>query len=298
MTLSLSIQRLWTEPMTKCLAACLCLTMASGLVLTHVRAIDAVREVSVPTAKRVTALQQRLDLLRQQMEASQAQATLKGDSQEEVVRQAVLPAAADLARIITLFDLLRDRLSADGIIRDMSPVTVGDAVPTNDDRGLLVSPVDVRFRASKAGVESVLLFFELSGYLTVGDALTSSEREQLLTLTERENAAGLPALEEFLRLPLLTYARGAQAARDELLKSFGSTVFVQSLENVIKDSRLPQVRYLLGGTFGQALQDQGLWPLRFMTVDSTMIAPVDDETEDLTLHLSAYSRTEDPGASS
>jgi hypothetical protein len=232
------------------------------------------------------------------MEASQAQATLKGDSQEEVVRQAVLPAAADLARIITLFDLLRDRLSADGIIRDMSPVTVGDAVPTNDDRGLLVSPVDVRFRASKAGVESVLLFFELSGYLTVGDALTSSEREQLLTLTERENAAGLPALEEFLRLPLLTYARGAQAARDELLKSFGSTVFVQSLENVIKDSRLPQVRYLLGGTFGQALQDQGLWPLRFMTVDSTMIAPVDDETEDLTLHLSAYSRTEDPGASS
>jgi hypothetical protein len=59
-----------------------------------------VREVSVPTAKRVTALQQRLDLLRQQMEASQAQATLKGDSQEEVVRQAVLPAAAFLAESV------------------------------------------------------------------------------------------------------------------------------------------------------------------------------------------------------
>ena len=82
-----------------------------------------------------------------------------------------------------------------------------------------------------------------------------------------------------------------QAARDELLRNFGSDSFAMSLEEVIQGSRLPQVRYLLGGTFGAALQEAGLWPLRFMTVDHTEVTPGPaGGLYTLSLSLSAYSR--------
>lgn len=288
-TLSL-VSRLWTEPMTKCLTACFCLIAAAGIVLSHVRAIRDVGEIGLPAAQRVTALEQRLEVLRQQVEATQAQAALKGDSQEELIRQTVLPSTAELAHVLSLFDLLRDNLAKDGLVRGMSEVTVGDAVAVPERTNVEASPIAVRFTVSRAGVDAVLLFFELTGFLTVGDALSPSEREQLLVLTERENAAGLPALEEFLRTPLLTYARGSQAARDELAKNFGSDQYVATLERIIQGSRLPRVRYLLGGTFGVALQDAGLWPLRFMTVDRTEITPAEDDAFELSLSLSAYSR--------
>ncbi|MBP9750780.1 MAG: hypothetical protein KBC95_02950, partial [Candidatus Peribacteraceae bacterium] len=190
----------------------------------------------------------------------------------------------------SLFDMLRDHLSGDGSVRSMSEVTVGEAAAA-DQPGVLATPVTVSFGVSREGLQSVLLFFELSGFLTVGDALTPLERERLLQLTEHENAAGLPALEDFLRTPLLTYARGSQAARDELTRNFGSDTFAQALEDIIQGSRLPQVRYLLGGTFGAALQEAGLWPLRFMTVDHTEVTPGPaGGLYTLSLSLSAYSR--------
>ncbi len=291
MTVPTLVSRLWTEPVTKCLTACFCLIAASGLVLSHLRSIHEVGEIGLPAAKRVTALEQRLEVLRQQMEATRAQAALKGDAQEEVIRQTVLPATAELAHVLSLFDLLRDNLSKDGLVLSMSEVTVGEPVAAPNQAGVDASAVNVRFGVTRSGVDAVLLFFELTGFLTVGDALSPSEREQLLVLTERENAAGLPALEEFLRTPLLTYARGSQAARDELAKNFGSDQYVSTLERIIQNSRLPQVRFLLGGTFGVALQDAGLWPLRFMTVDRTEISQRDDGTFELSLQLSAYSRS-------
>lgn len=283
--------RFWHASMTKSLVACCCLLGAAGLVLGHVRAIRAVGEVGIPAAARVTALEQRLDLLKQQMQATQAQAALKGDSQDEIIRRSVLPAGSDLEHVVSLFDMLRDHLAGDGAVRSMSEVTVGEAVPAAGQEGVLATPISVSFTVSRSGLQSVLLFFELSGFLTVGDAFTPAEREQLLVLTERENAAGLPALEDFLRTPLLSYARGSQAARDELLRNFGSDSFAMSLEEVIQGSRLPQVRYLLGGTFGAALQEAGLWPLRFMTVDHTEVTPGPaGGLYTLSLSLSAYSR--------
>ena len=285
------LSRLWTEPLTKTLVACCCLLGAAGLVLGHIRTIRDVGAIGLPASQRVTALEQRLDLLKQQMEATQAQAVLKGDSQDELIRQTVLPSSSDLAHVVHLFDLLRDYLADDGTVRSMSEVLVGEAVPAVGRKDVSVSPVSVRFSVTREGMQSVLLFFELSGFLTVGDALTPSEREQLLILTERENAAGLPALEDFFRTPLLTYARGSQAARDELTRNFASADFAAALERIIQNSRLPQVRYLLGGTFGAALQDDGLWPLRFMTVDRTEVTPTGDGFLMLSLGLSAYSRT-------
>ncbi len=283
--------RFWQASMTKSLVACCCLLGAAGLVLGHVRAIRDVSAVGLPTAARVTVLEQRLELLKQQMQATQAQAALKGDSQDEVIRRSVLPADSDLEHVVSLFDMLRDHLAGDGAVRSMSQVAVGEAVPTAEGQNVLAAPVSVSFTVTRQGLQSVLLFFELSGFLTVGDALTPVEREQLLLLTERENAAGLPALEDFLRTPLLTYARGSQAARDELTRNFGSESFAVELERVIAGSRLPQVRYLLGGTFGSALQEANLWPLRFMTVDRTEVSPGPaGGLYVLSLSLSAYSR--------
>jgi len=88
-----------------------------------------------------------------------------------------------------------------------------------------------------------------------------------LRSTEEENPAGITSLEQFLSLSLLRYARDPRAYEDQLRRSFTSAAFERVLQMVTQTSLLRDARRLFEGDFGRVLDEEGLWPIQFMTVD-------------------------------
>ena len=288
MTLALPLRRIVTEPATACLAGCLLLAVSAYLVLLHARAIRAVTEVGIPTAQRLAPLENRLAVLREQVEAAEIQSALRTGAEEEAVRTSVLPARPDLDRIIGIFEVLRDALSDEGMVASMSTVDVGGSVAV-DEAGLSAYPVRVSFQTTDQGERILLKFFEIAGYLTVGDALTPREVDNITRMTETENPAAIPALEQFLSVPLLSYAREPKRYYEQLQRAFSSESFVREMDVLVDGSALPAVRHLLGGTLGLTLEERGLWPLRFLTLERVDVAREGAGLR-LSLELFAYGR--------
>ena len=146
----------------------------------------------------------------------------------------------------------------------MSDIVIGDLIPL-DTEGVSARTLTAHFAIHEEGLQQVLLLLRLAGLLTVGDALTEDEVAMLFRSTEEENPVGIIAIEQFLSLDLLRYARDPKAHEDQLRKSFSGVAFSQVLENVVQTSLLRDARRLFEGDFGRALEEERLWPLQFMT---------------------------------
>jgi hypothetical protein len=224
------------------------------------------------------------------MEVASVEEAMRGNPAQEQLRAHVLPAAPRLQSLLGAFDLLRDQMTHDGLLESMSTMQVGDPVPLHDAYGLSVQPMTVTFVGSEQGISTLTLFAEIAGDLTVADTLSSEEIDALLAATEAENPAAVTAVERFLSLNLLTYARTAQRSEDDLAKSFASPSFLSQLRTILERSRLSAARYLLGGAFGAKLEEHRLWPLQFLTVERSALDDLGGGRFRLALEMSAYLR--------
>ncbi len=272
------------------------LGLSAQLLMLHVADVRAMRDVGLPAALSLPDAQRRMSILKEQSDVAQLQASVVGGSSEEMLHMYVLPDQNSLDRILATIDLLMTELQKQGQLSGLSPVHVGDSADVtivsahNDSAHFTKTPINFEADVDEQGLKTLFLFQDLSGLLTISDALTGTEESTLLHLTEQENPAAVTALETFLSTDLLSYANDPQGVEDQLLKSFTSDTFEQSLHAIIQESPLQDVQQLLSSPFGHALQTQKLWPLRFIMPTKTSLADKGNGRLHVALTWEAYNR--------
>ena len=239
----------------------------TGLVaMEHVRTIRIVRDVSVPLVAKLADLEKRKAVLESQVELTELSHAVQVRSLGEHLDAYVLPAETQFDRLLTVFDLLRDSLRSQHLLSTMSDIAIGDSVSMGD--GMQARLLSTTFTVHEEGMERIALLVDLAGLITVGDALTDEEVALLFQGTESENPAGIVALEQFLSTNLLSFARDERTYVEQLKRSFTSPLFERTLRSVLDHSRLRDAEKLFADSFGEHLQQQKLWPMQFVTVQS------------------------------
>lgn len=241
------------------------LFISTVLLTAHARAVMEVQDVSIPLVADLPELERRLSVLTNQVEMGELHAITRVGSQEERVNVFVLPTQPDFDRLMAIFDIFRDNLEREGLIANVSGITLDEPQEKND---LVTRAVSITFDAHQDGVEKFLSVMKLSGLLTIGDALNAQERQMLLNRTEAENPAGVTALEQFLSTDLLQYARDSQSYEQQLLRSFSSPEFVSAFQDTLRLSFLRDARRILNSEIGRSIDRFDLWPFPFMIVNN------------------------------
>lgn len=261
-------------------ASLLMLAVCAVMFKSQIDSIHWVRDSVLPAAVRIPQLEQRLKHVREQVEVTELEAMLRGGSTEEILRTYALPAENDVERLVQTLEVVSNELQKQHLLTGAATITPGE----NGDIALEVT-------GTPEGARSLMLLLELSGLFTVSDALTPADLDTLLTLTEEENPAALPSLENFLGTDLLHYAIEPRAAEEQLKKSFSSEIFLQTLDDILTESQLSEARRILSGPVGRALSDHHLWPMRFLSIESVTEEETPNGTK-LSLKLHAHYRDE------
>lgn len=268
----------------------LCFGLGTFFIMDHARIVLRAEE-ALPDVERLTVLRHRVAVLKAQLEVADLEESVRGTAHLEQLRTNVLPREIRLEGLVGALELLRDQLIADRQLETMSDVQLG-AVTNLPSSGMLLQayPLTVSFVGTKQALSTIGLFVELSGAVTVGDILSQGAIERLLTATEEENPAAVTAVEQFLSLSLLSYARSPERFDDLLAKSFLSPEFLRRLHVILSESKLSSARYLLGGAFGESIERQNLWPLRFLSLEKSTVETLGTGRHRLELRLIAYVR--------
>ena len=272
------------------------LGLSVQLLALYVDDVRAMRDVGLPAALSLPDIQRRMGILKEQSDVAQLQASVVGGSSEEMLDMYVLPDESELDRLLATVDLLTTELQKQGQLSGLTPVNIGESADVsvnsahNSSAHFTKIPVNFEADVNEEGLKTLLLFQDLAGLLTISDALTKEEQSTLLNLTEQENPAAVTALETFLSTDLLSYVNNPKLAEEQLLKSFNSDTFEQSLHAIMKESPLHDVQALLLSSFGKALQTQKLWPLRFIIPTKTSLADKGDGLFHVAFMWEAYHR--------
>ncbi|UPA22452.1 hypothetical protein K8942_05385 [Candidatus Peribacteria bacterium] len=269
------------------LLSAMLLGLSIQLLTLHVETVRDMRDIGLPAALALPSIQHRMNIIKEQSEVAQLQASITGDSSEEMLRMYVLPDDTALDRLLATVDALTTELRKQGMLASLSPVQVGDET---DADGFTKTPVSFEADVTAEGLKTLFLFQDLSGLLTVSDALTADEQTALLQLTEQENPAAITALETFLSMDLLTYAKAPQVAQDQLFRSFSSDVFTDSFSRMTEQSDLGAIVELLSGPLARSLEAQKLWPLRFLMPVKSAIRQTGVNQYHIAVTWEAYSR--------
>ncbi len=277
------------------LLSAMLLGLSIQLLTLHTDTVRDMRDIGLPAALALPAIQHRMDILKEQTEMAELQTSISGNPNEEMLKMYVLPNDTALERLLATLDAVTLQLRREGNLQTLSAVEVGEATPVDvstDDGPVTYTKTAINFEAdvTEKGLESLFLFQELSGYLTVSDALTPEQQSNLLHLTEQENPAAVTALEAFLATDLLTYAKAPQRVEDQLFKSFSSDSFMQTVRGVIQQSSLTRIAPLLSGSVGSMLEAQKLWPLRFLMPVKSAIRQTAEGQYHIAVMWEAYSR--------
>lgn len=268
------------------------LTLSGVLLAEHAMVIRQVRDDGLPAYVTIPALERRLAVLTEQVEVSELQRSLAQGSAEEMIRSFVLPEKPDIDRVLGLIELMRDQLEEAKMLRAMSPVHVGGDAETGGVSSVLASPVSFHAELTEEGWGQVRLLFQLSGLVTVGDALRSDELQRLLDATEQENPAGIAGVEHFLSTPLLRYVREPRSFEEEVRRSFSSPVFEETFADLLQHSLLSDARRFFTGPLGQEVIRRKFWPMRFLTLERVSIEPKEGGWSRIGIEMQAYSRKE------
>ncbi len=268
------------------------------LISWHLSALADVRDQVLPLAAELPPLEDRLKLLKQQVELSELQATLRSGTAEEKLRAYVLPEGADLSRLVAFFDVLGSTLTERGVLRELSSITAEDPrpydVPVRSDDGKQdpLQAQRLRFTAQvdSRGYEQLVALLDSSGLITVGDALGEDDLQKLFAITESENYAGIVPVEQFLSADLLEYLRDPTITDQRLTQAFPSEKFIQQFHELLDSSRLASVRTVLGGGLGDALSAQKLWPMPFLIPETLDVRERGDGWMDVEVTVDAITR--------
>ena len=272
-------------------AGVLLLALSIVLLTEHFTMLQDVRSAVLPLAGDVALLEHRAEVLAQQQELMEAKQSLESGSPEEQLRAYVLPQDMDLQRLMGLLDATQSLLHNARMGKSFSAIELGEQSQVRlHDVPLTRQPFTFAATVTEEGAAKLLSLFELTGLLTVGDALTREEIDHLFALTEAQNYAGITDIEQFLSTDLLSYVRDPRPAEDRLFKAFSSEEFLQSFRALLRTSRVGTAKELLGGTWGAALVRNRVWPGPIVVLDSITQDDASAGWVTLTLELSAYGR--------
>ncbi|MDD5041394.1 MAG: hypothetical protein PHX87_02295 [Candidatus Peribacteraceae bacterium] len=278
------------SPLVLAFAGVFSLTLAVPILTAHIQEVKTVRETALPLLASLPPLERRLSLLKEQVEVSELDAALKTGSQLERVRVSVLPAEADIPRALATLELLRSHLEDQGAIGSLSPIEVGKERPYGD--GLAAVPLTFQLSARTDGLKRVLSFVRLAGLVTVGDALTTAEKNALIRATEEENPAGIVMLEQFFAADLFGYAEEPRPVEEQLKRSLQSEGFMTAFEQAVGTSLLKDAKEFFQGPIGPAIARMHLWPMEFLAIDRLEFKPGSaPDWYRLTVSLSLIRRT-------
>jgi hypothetical protein len=251
----------------------------------------------LPLAAKVSTEQSRLAVLTSQVEASDLASSIHNGSLEEKLHVFVLPENAAPDRAVAFLSSAADALHARGMLREVSAIKVGDAVPLPvsgallpGESPLLRRPLSLSLVVRWDGLQSLFSLLDLSGRLTLRDALTTEQVRELFTLTESENPTGIVALGQFLSADLLSYLREPRATDERLLSQFSSDAFPAELSRLSQAPFLKQERELLASGYGDLLVNQQLWPLPYLRVSRVENEELPDGWVRLSLELELVGR--------
>ncbi|HVW66189.1 MAG TPA: hypothetical protein VHA78_00490 [Candidatus Peribacteraceae bacterium] len=274
------------------------LGLSALLLVAHAVDVRQTRDIGLPAAIQLSSIEQHISILKQQADAAQLTASISGGSSEELLHVYTLPADASLDRLVGTFTMLFNQLQKNNELQSVPSVQVGDTIdaPLRASgaslQKLQKTPVSFDAVTNEQGLKTLLLFSNVSGLLTVSDALSQKDIDTLIALTEQENPAAITSLEEFFATDLLQYAQDPGAFEDQLMRSFSSDSFAQSFHAVISASQLADVSQLLHGGIGQQLDSQKLWPLRFLTLSKSSVNDAGNGLYRVSLSFDAYSRAQ------
>lgn len=244
-------------------AAAFSLLAGSGVLLwMHAASVRDMREIGLPAVVALPRIEKRMEILAEQNEIAELQAALRGGSEEERLRVYVLPDTADVDRLLAALDVLFGYLEQKRQLASVSGVEVGEEEPVSDTLAAL--PVSFEAVVRQEGMSALLQFVELSGLLTVSDALAPADVDALLALTEQEQPASIAALEQFLATDLLRYGQEPAAFEEQVRASF-SPAAEETLQALFQAPLLRRARTFFAD-IGPILRRQHLWPLRLLTV--------------------------------
>ncbi len=255
--------------------------------------IRDVKEIALPAALALPALEKRLVVLQEQTELGELQEALGSGPQDEKVRMYILPAHDEIDRLIQTMDVFLQHWQQLRIVTHVTPLSVGTASGvTLEGVAEPLSATRIFFEAdvTPQGLEQLLLFIDIAGNLTVSDALTLDARQQLLRLTEEENPAAVTVLEQFLSTDLLSYVRDPAAVERQLLRAFSTDRFGDALQTVLHDSDLPKIEALLTKDIVAAMDEAKLWPIRMLRITNMSITPVTEQLSHVAVTLEAIAR--------
>lgn len=268
----------------------LMLVVSAVAVHDHATSIAAVKEQLLPASVKIPALEHRLKVLKQQLEVSELQASLRMQSPEEMLRTYVLPDNPDVTRLLATFAFLQDALKADKDLISMEPIQIGELPSDDDAPGTKELPLTLKMRVTQRGLDRVLSFIDMAGMLTVADAFGGDELDTILRLTEQENPAAITHLEQFLATDLKRYAAEPKPFEEQVFRAFSDGPLLDQLRTIIREGRLAAARDLLSGPLGRNLVENDLWPLRFLLVKTWTLQLAEKDALDVELGLRAYSR--------
>lgn len=263
------------------------LSLGMLLVALHARAVRDMSEIGLPAALALPQIEKRAEILAEQNEIAQLQTALRSGSTEEMVRVYIIPEKEEIDRLLAVFDVLFGYLEQKKMLTSFSAVEVGEA--TEGVEGMKSIPVSFDAIVTHEGMADLLLFSELSGLLTVSDALTQKDIDAMLAVTEQENPASVAALEHFLSTDLLRYSEEPRPYEEQLRKSF-SPAAENALRLMFDTPRLRRAR-MLYSEMAPVLRQQNLWPLRLLTVEKAS-AVQEGGMVRLSMTLNAYVRGE------
>lgn len=257
------------------------------LLVAHADAVRTMRETGLPAAVELPVLEQRMRILKEQNEVVELQAALSTGSAQEMVEVYALPSDTGTVRVLASFDVFFTQLQKSHALIDVSPVTVLD--PVDGPEGITIVPISFTAHLTRDGWKKMLLFFDLSGLITVGDVVDAEQFHDLLALTEQENPATVAALEQFFNTDLLRYAEEPRSFNEALLKSFSSDVSLQAVRAFLDSPTLQMTRDLLG-PMAVSFRESRLWPLQFLQVQTVSQHMREDGTLDVAVTVGGYGR--------
>lgn len=269
------------------------LALSALMMFAFTLQIREVKEVALPAAVSLTALEKRLAVLKEQTQLTELQAELGNSAQDEKVRMYVLPPRDEIDRLLQTFDVFLTRWQKQKGVTHVTPIAVGTAtgvtVPGVSEP-LVATTVSFEADVTEQGLADLLLFVGIAGDLTVNDAFSAAARNELLLRTEEENPAAVTALEQFLSTDLLAYVRDPGVTENRLLKAFASSDFADDLRRLIEMSDLPKAEKLFSKDILASMEDAKLWPVRMLRVRHVAVAPLTETQSHVAITLEAMAR--------
>ncbi len=253
---------------------------SAGLTAAHVLAVSAMRDVGLPVAARIPVLAQRKAALAEQADIAALRASVSGEAYDELYRLYVLPDKPDLPRVVSILEKLLNRLETSGTVRELTSILSTEETNT--------ITIDLLVAAGKSS--DVIQLIDLSGMLTISDALTPADHDALLALTEQEDPSAIVALEQFLTTDLLRYASEPQASESQLLRAGADDVFRQNVLSILDASRLRSIAATATFLANDKKGSVSLWPLPLLTIESVRTETT-PSGEHLTLTVRAHGKT-------